>query len=92
MQSCAVGPEYVKPEYEMPDIWQARLVEGLAVGEAPMATWWRVLNDRDLDTPHNLHLHDGELVVGDNAAVCFFDASGSPLRKSTMTSCPIRGS
>ncbi|MGD9250116.1 MAG: efflux transporter outer membrane subunit [Desulfobacterales bacterium] len=49
MQSCAVGPDYVKPEYEMPDIWQARLVEGLAVGDAPMATWWRVLNDPVLD-------------------------------------------
>jgi NodT family efflux transporter outer membrane factor (OMF) lipoprotein len=50
IQSCAVGPDYVQPEYEMPDIWQARLVEGLAVGEAPMATWWRVLDDPILNS------------------------------------------
>ncbi len=50
IQSCAVGPDYVKPEYEMPDIWQARLVEGLAAGEAPRATWWTVLNDPILDS------------------------------------------
>ncbi len=50
IQSCAVGPDYVKPEYDMPDLWQAELVEGLAAGEAPMATWWKVLNDPILDS------------------------------------------
>jgi NodT family efflux transporter outer membrane factor (OMF) lipoprotein len=50
IQSCTVGPDYVKPEYDLPDLWQAELVEGLAVGEAPLATWWQVLNDPILDS------------------------------------------
>ncbi len=49
IQSCAVGPDYVKPEYAVPDIWQSQLVEGLAAGEAPLATWWQTLNDPILD-------------------------------------------
>ncbi len=49
VQSCAVGPDYVRPEYDMPDLWQAELVEGLAAGDAPLATWWTVLNDPILD-------------------------------------------
>ena len=44
IQSCAVGPDYVMPEYDVPDLWQAELVEGLSDGQAPMATWWQVLN------------------------------------------------
>ena len=64
IQSCAVGPDYVKPEYDLPDLWQAELVEGLAAGEAPMATWWKVLNDPILDSlmeravAGNLHLKE----------------------------------
>ena len=49
IQSCAVGPDYVRPEYPVPDIWQSQLVEGLAAGEAPLATWWETLNDPILD-------------------------------------------
>ncbi len=49
IQSCAVGPDYVMPEYDVPDLWQAELVEGLSDGQAPMATWWQVLNDPILD-------------------------------------------
>ena len=49
IQSCAVGPDYVQPVYEVPDLWQADLVEGLAADEAPLATWWQTLNDPVLD-------------------------------------------
>ena len=49
IQSCAVGPDYVLPEYDIPDLWQAQLVEGLATGEAPLDEWWKTLNDPILD-------------------------------------------
>ncbi len=50
LQSCAVGPDYKKPEYQVPDFWRIRLVDGLAAGEAPLATWWQTLNDPILDS------------------------------------------
>jgi len=50
IQSCAVGPDYKKPEYPTPDYWQVKLVDGLAEGEAPLATWWKTLNDPILDS------------------------------------------
>ena len=46
IQSCAVGPDYVQPEYEMPDIWQARLVEGLSTAESVREASLRVLESR----------------------------------------------
>jgi NodT family efflux transporter outer membrane factor (OMF) lipoprotein len=45
----SVGPDYEKPEYAVPDLWQVQLVDGLAAGEAPLATWWQALNDPILD-------------------------------------------
>lgn len=42
---CTVGPDYVPPDTEMPDAWHQELTEGLAEGEAPLHTWWDVLND-----------------------------------------------
>ncbi|MDJ0986825.1 MAG: efflux transporter outer membrane subunit [Desulfobacterales bacterium] len=50
LQSCAVGPDYTKPEYQVPDYWQIRLTDGLAAGEAPLATWWQTLNDPILNS------------------------------------------
>ncbi|MDJ0887597.1 MAG: efflux transporter outer membrane subunit [Desulfobacterales bacterium] len=50
VQSCAVGPDYVKPEYDLPDLWQAELVEGLSENQAPLSTWWEVLDDPILDS------------------------------------------
>ncbi len=50
IQSCAVGPDYKDPEYAVPDYWQVRLVDGLAEGEAPLATWWQTLNDPVLNS------------------------------------------
>jgi NodT family efflux transporter outer membrane factor (OMF) lipoprotein len=50
LQSCAVGPDYKKPDYAVPDFWQVRLVDGLATGEAPLATWWQTLNDPILNS------------------------------------------
>ncbi len=50
IQSCAVGPDYQKPEYPVPDLWQIQLVDGLADGETPLATWWKTFNDPILDS------------------------------------------
>ncbi len=50
LQSCAVGPDYISPEYEVPDIWQVKLADGLTAGEAPLATWWQTLNDPILNS------------------------------------------
>jgi NodT family efflux transporter outer membrane factor (OMF) lipoprotein len=60
----SVGPDYEKPEYEVPDLWQVRLVDGLAAGEAPLTTWWQALKDPVLDSlmaravPGNLDLRE----------------------------------
>jgi NodT family efflux transporter outer membrane factor (OMF) lipoprotein len=50
LQSCAVGPDYKQPEYQVPDYWHIRLVEGLAEGQVPLATWWQTLNDPILNS------------------------------------------
>jgi NodT family efflux transporter outer membrane factor (OMF) lipoprotein len=34
----------------VPDYWHIRLVDGLAEGEAPLATWWQTLNDPILNS------------------------------------------
>ena len=46
---CTVGPDYEKPEPEMPDAWHVELTKGLAEGEATLHTWWYELNDPVLD-------------------------------------------
>ena len=47
--ACKVGPDYEPPEPAMPDAWHHELVEGLAEGETGVETWWRSLNDPQLD-------------------------------------------
>ncbi len=42
---CNVGPDYVKPEVETPDVWHQTLSAGLVEGETNLHTWWTVLND-----------------------------------------------
>ncbi len=42
---CAVGPDYVAPEPEMPDAWHEELARGLAGGQADLHTWWTVFDD-----------------------------------------------
>ena len=50
LQSCiSVGPDYEAPDMSAPDMWQAKLVEGVATGEMPLETWWKVFNDPVLD-------------------------------------------
>ena len=49
LQSCAVGPNYVKQELPTPDMWHQNMARGLSEGEANLQTWWTIFNDPLLD-------------------------------------------
>ena len=49
LQGCKVGPDYVGPKANVPDVWHQRATEGLAAGESQVQTWWRVFEDATLD-------------------------------------------
>ena len=50
-QGCiTVGPDYIPPEPEVPDVWHQELTRGLTEGEAALQTWWKALNDPVLDS------------------------------------------
>ncbi|MEE9606174.1 MAG: efflux transporter outer membrane subunit [Myxococcota bacterium] len=42
---CTVGPNYVPPEADTPNLWHMDLMRGLAQGEANLQTWWTALED-----------------------------------------------
>lgn len=44
----SVGPDYQKPETEMPDAWNEAVTRDLESGKPVIADWWRVLNDAQL--------------------------------------------
>jgi outer membrane protein TolC len=46
---AAVGPDYQKPEVEVPDKWQAPLIEGVTEGQSGIQTWWKLFDDPVLD-------------------------------------------
>ncbi len=46
---AAVGPDYVKPEVELPPGWLDAERRELDTTPAELAGWWRVLNDPVLD-------------------------------------------
>ena len=46
---CQVGPDYVRPEYEVPDQWHEQAVQGLEDGSAVLQTWWAVFDDSVLE-------------------------------------------
>jgi NodT family efflux transporter outer membrane factor (OMF) lipoprotein len=46
---CTVGPDYEEPELAtVPDAWHTAVTEGVLEGEAPLQTWWTVLDDATL--------------------------------------------
>ena len=47
---CQVGPDYVQPEPEMPDVWSERATEGITEGRADLQIWWQYLNDPVLNS------------------------------------------
>ena len=49
LAGCAVGPDYVPPRTELPDLWEQELSRGLVDGKADLRTWWTALDDAELD-------------------------------------------
>ncbi|RKZ12581.1 hypothetical protein DRQ50_11730 [bacterium] len=48
---CTVGPDYVEPEYELPDAWENAAAEDLADSTgAPLVSWWSAFGDTLLDS------------------------------------------
>ena len=47
---CQVGPDYVSPEYSVPDQWHEQAVQGLEDGSADLQTWWTVFDDPILES------------------------------------------
>ena len=45
IQGCTVGPNYIKPDIETPDIWHEQAVQGLSTGQANLQTWWTNFDD-----------------------------------------------
>ena len=49
LYGCQVGPDYVRPETEMPDQWHEQAVYGVEDGSANLQMWWAVFNDPVLE-------------------------------------------
>ena len=46
LPSCyTVGPDYVPPEPDVPDVWHATVADGLVKGQTSLHRWWTLLND-----------------------------------------------
>jgi NodT family efflux transporter outer membrane factor (OMF) lipoprotein len=45
LTACTLGPDYKEPVVDLPDIWQAKAVEGVERGDASVQTWWETLED-----------------------------------------------
>ena len=50
LASCTVGPDFQKPEPNMPDQWHAPLPEAPPAAEVALAHWWTAFNDPLLDS------------------------------------------
>ena len=46
---CTVGPDYVTPLPDVPDVWAQEVSAGVVEGESHVQTWWTTLNDPMLD-------------------------------------------
>ena len=67
---CAhVGPDYVAPKPEAPDVWHQKLAEGLAGGKADLQTWWTVFDDPVLTRTYVLEREGARRVTHVNDAV-----------------------
>ena len=49
LAGCTVGPDYVPPRTQVPDLWTQELSRGLVDGQADLRTWWTTLDDPVLD-------------------------------------------
>ena len=48
--SCAVGPNYQRPDTATPAVWQESKQTGVDTQEANLAQWWKAFNDALLDS------------------------------------------
>lgn len=46
----SVGPDYEKPETELPDAWYDAVQQDLQTGEPDLETWWNVFGDETLNS------------------------------------------
>jgi len=49
LTACTVGPDFVKPEPEVPSGWSQPAAEGLQTTPHELVEWWRVFQDPVLD-------------------------------------------
>lgn len=50
LSGCTVGPDYVEPEYAVPDAWENAAAEDVQ-GETPIIeNWWSAMGDAQLDS------------------------------------------
>ena len=45
LAACTVGPDYERPELELPTSWRSELTDGLQHGEVTDDAWWRSFDD-----------------------------------------------
>jgi outer membrane protein, multidrug efflux system len=74
LAGCAIGPDYQRPELELPGQWQA---QAPAVEPMQLAQWWRSFNDPALDALISESLaHNSNL----KAAAAAIDAAAAQLQ------------
>ncbi|SPD73570.1 Transcriptional regulator, Fis family [uncultured Desulfobacterium sp.] len=48
--SCAVGPDYRRPDTKVPETWSEAPDKGVSIGSFELVRWWETLNDPVLNT------------------------------------------
>ena len=43
--SCTVGPDYQRPQIQVPDAWHLAVVEGVTTETAAPGDWWAAFDD-----------------------------------------------
>ena len=57
LAGCAVGPQYVQPELQLPENWGEGSAQGLSTKASPDTTWWKAFNDPTLDSLVEMAYH-----------------------------------
>ena len=50
VSSCAVGPDFIKPDSPMPDAWHQELTSGSTMSGPGLQAWWEQFNDPVLNS------------------------------------------
>lgn len=104
---CMVGPDYYRPTLNTPSQWSEPMAGGEAADSPSITTWWKVFNDKELDSlieravQSNLDLRIAEARVREARAQAGIvdadlwptvNASGSYTRQRTSKNQPMLGS